>query len=206
MTTDRTSRLPVARGQLERYEQDLSTIRQRLAQYESRFGPLEHAGTSSNHHHDHAQSSPVGDPYYYNPPLDTARDQDTVSPLAVKPTPAFPAPSILRTDRVYHGPIHGTKVDVLGEQIDTGNYSNPEVESYDSKIMNRINASRTSVLNTIGGKQRIDDPHFLPKEAALRFVEIFFDTVWPFGPVVHKPSFRAMVQSPVCAGGLADSV
>ena len=204
MTTDRTSRLPVARGQLERYEQDLNMTKQRLAQYESRFGPLEHAGL--HQHHGHTQNSPTGNPGHCHFPHAMDLNQDTVSPVAVRPKPTFPASSALGAGRVYHGPIRGNMVTVLGERVDIWNYSNPEVDSYDSKILNRFNASRTSVLNTMGGKQRIDDPHFLTKEAALRLTEIFFDTAWPFGPVVHKPSFRTMVLSPMSTGGFADNL
>ena len=191
MTTDRTSRLPVARGQLGRYEQEMNMLKQRLAQYESRYGTLEHSGLHQQQ--GHVQNSPTNNPYYYLPPLGASMNQDTASPVLVKPAPTLPAPSALGPDRVYYGPVHGTMVDVMGSRIDIAEYPNPEVDSYNSKIMNRFNGSRTSVLNTMGGKQKIEDPHFLPMEEALHRTEIFFDNIWPFGPVVHKSTLRTMV-------------
>lgn len=168
-TTDRVTGQARERGQTDRAEGELSYLRDQLHAYQSRYGPLG-----------------AGDP---PPPRQTSDIQNAQIPSARYV--GWPAPDHI--EPLCKGPINATKVDIMDGVID--------VADFDCDIMREpprgqcvFNASRTSIVSTVFGYQRIDDPKLPPKQEAVSLVESFLVVMSQYYPVVHRPTFRDLVN------------
>ena len=189
LTTDRVTQRASERGQPERLEQELEVVREQLALYRSRYGDLDMSASSHNGVSGNETIKSAGRPGSYH----------WTHVKHEEPSPRFdqrhlPKPSHVDSDFVYEGPVSGTIVDIIGAKVDIAGYENAEMEVYDKDHQGVFNASRTSVLNTIHGAQRISDPQLPSKEETVQTVKFFFLHIWHYTPVVHQSSFLKTVS------------
>ena len=191
LTTDRVTQRASERGQPERLEQELLVAREKLALYRSRYGDLDTSTTMS-----HPSTSENG----MVPHIGASNEYHSTRFKHEEPSPNFDErrnllrPSHADIHCVYEGPVSGTMVDIIGAKIDIAGYKNEDMEDYDERILERYNASRTSVLNTIHGAQKLLDPRLPSKQDAVQNVKFFFLHIWHYAPVLHQPSFLKTVS------------
>jgi hypothetical protein len=104
----------------------------------------------------------------------------------------WPAPD--HSEPLHSGPVKGTVVDIMDGTIDIADWECDMMKDYPGETMNKFNLSRTSIINTIYGYQRVGDPKLPPKEEALRDSNHFLVIMSQYVPVVHRPSFMALVN------------
>ncbi|KPI42308.1 uncharacterized protein AB675_9518 [Cyphellophora attinorum] len=163
LSTDRVTGQSRRRGD----EGEMRRLREELDQYRARYGPL------------NAHASPRKYTVDVPPRPQGARQNDT------KRSP--------RTGPLRKGPMNMTVVDLAdGETIDVADF---DCESMREPAPDEIlfNASGTSIKNTIIGFQEIGRFALPSKEAALENTNFIMEIMVQYFPVVHRPSFQALV-------------
>ncbi|KAK5387908.1 hypothetical protein LTS13_000844 [Exophiala xenobiotica] len=178
-TTDRVTKQARERGETDRAENELLFLREQLTAYQLRYGPLQHLETNG-------------------PVLGTPKES-TVTPVRYPTTSipdahyvGWPAPE--NSEPLCSGPVKGTVVDIMDGQIDVADWECEMMNDYPQDRMNKFNVSRTSVINTVSGYQRVEDPKPPPKEEALRDSHHFLVIMSQYVPIVHRSSFMDLVH------------
>ncbi|KAJ9645558.1 hypothetical protein H2204_001139 [Knufia peltigerae] len=177
-TTDRVTKQPRERGQTDRAENELLFLRDQLAAYQSRYGPLRRLDHNGGF-------------------LATPAPKEQIRGISSSSVPdahyvGWPAPD--NCEPMHSGPVHGTVVDVMDGQIDIADWECEMMNDYPKDTMNRFNLSRTSIINTVSGHQWVEDPRSPPKEQALRDANHFLLIMAQYVPVVHHSSFVDLVH------------
>lgn len=160
-TTDRVTGQARERGEADRAENELLYLREQLAGYQHRYGPLQRLDTND----------PVpATPREQLPPAVPAASPIT-SAYSVPSVPdsryvGWPAPD--NSEPLRSGPVQGTVVDLSGDTIDIADWPCEMMEDYDKNLMNKFNLSWTSITNTICRFQRVEDLKLPSKEEGLR--------------------------------------
>lgn len=175
-TTDRVTGQARERGETNRAENELLFLREQLAAYQHRYGPLQPVDAKDAVS---ATPTPVTAPYsrVFVP------DAHYVG---------WPAPD--HSEPLRSGPVKGTVVDIMDGTIDIAAWDCEMMRDYPPTTRNRFNLSRTSITNTIAGYQRVEDPKFPPREEALRDANHFLVIMSQYVPIVHRPSFMELVH------------
>ncbi|ETI27176.1 hypothetical protein G647_09859 [Cladophialophora carrionii CBS 160.54] len=182
-TTDRVTGHARERGESDRTENELSFLRDQLAAYQQRYGPIQPGEPSGV---GHATTSSVSIP---QPTLYSASSAASVPDAKYV---GWPAPD--HSEPLHSGPVKGTVVDIMDGTIDIADWECDMMREYPGEMVNKFNLSKTSIVNTIYGYQRVDDPKLPPKEEALRDSNHFLVIMSQYVPVVHRPSFMDLVN------------
>ncbi|KIX93253.1 uncharacterized protein Z520_11109 [Fonsecaea multimorphosa CBS 102226] len=182
-TTDRVTGQARERGESHRAENELLFLREQLAGYQRRYGSLQRSDSSGN--------IPTATPR-------SSISQSTtysVSPTSSRPDAKYVGwPSPGHCDPLCCGPVNGTLVDIMDGVVDIADWECEMMEDYPTELMGKFNLSRTSIVNTICGYQRVEDPKLPPKEEALRDANHFLVIMSQYVPIVHRPSFMDLVN------------
>lgn len=170
-TTDRVSGLPRERGQVDRAANEIVYLQNQVLAYQTKYGPLQ------------------------------AEDLQRLPPRLPPESSSLPVPSSQyvgwpateSTETLHTGPVTGTKVDILDGIIDVCDFSSDLMEPPARGQLDVFNLSRTSIINTIFGFQRIMEPKLPSKEEALRDVEFFLVIMSQYVPIVHRASMKEQV-------------
>ncbi|KIW88362.1 uncharacterized protein Z519_10931 [Cladophialophora bantiana CBS 173.52] len=182
-TTDRVTGQARERGESHRAENELMFLREQLAAYQRRYGSLQ-------------RTEPNG----IAPPATSTSSMSQFTSYSASPTPSRPDakyigwPSPDYCEPLYSGPVKGTVVDILDGNIDIADWECEMMNDYPNEIKDKFNLSRTSIVNTIYGYQRVGDPKLPPKEEALRDANHFLVIMSQYVPIVHRPSFMELVN------------
>lgn len=190
VTTDRISGRPSERGHVERLEGEIHALRQQLSAYMSRYGPME--GVDFQAIRPSSETSPTY-PSSNGCGSDTTHGPDIR--LMADFLDAGQANSGLNGP--HPGPIRGTKVDVMGEEVDIADFDCPEMDEAKPGMREsqyQFNNSRLSFLNTIMGHSRPPTPPLPDKEQAITFAKYYNQAVGPYAPILHTPSFMKLVS------------
>jgi hypothetical protein len=167
-TTDRVTGHARERGQTDRVEGEIAYLREQLHAYQTHYGRVPSEGAPSrrsSHQTDHHLPSP--------------RYVGWLAPDHVQP--------------LCRGPVNGTMIDTMGRIIDVCDFvCDPMDEPPPGQQV--FNASRTSIVHTIFGFQRIDTPQLPTKQEAMSMVDGFLMIMTQYYPVVHRPSFKALAE------------
>lgn len=178
-TTDRVTGQARERGESDRADNELLFLREQLAAYQHRYGSLQRAEATG--------SRPVI-PQESAPPAISCAASTVPDARYV----GWPAPD--HSEPLRSGPVTGTVVDILDGVIDVADWDCEMMRDYPKDIKNKFNLSRTSILNTISGYQRVEDPRFPSKDEAVRDANHFLVIVSQYIPIVHRPSFMDLVN------------
>ncbi|KAL2432690.1 hypothetical protein ABEF95_014545 [Exophiala dermatitidis] len=179
-TTDRVTGHARERGESDRAENELLFLREQLAAYQHRYGPLQRY-----------------DPKELPVPATPKESAPVVVPYPTASVPdsryvGWPAPD--NSESLRSGPVKGTLVDIMDGTIDIAAWDCEMMRDYHPDMRNRFNLSRTSIYNTIAGYQRVEDPKLPPREEALRDANHFLVIMSQYVPIVHRPSFLELVH------------
>ncbi|KAK4935479.1 hypothetical protein LTR10_023466 [Elasticomyces elasticus] len=178
-TTDRVTGHARERGETDRAENELQYLKEQLAAYQIRYGPLQHFDTNGT------VPPKVKDPMAV--PLGFPAASIPEARYVGWPAPENSAP-------LCSGPVKGTVVDILDGTIDIADWDSEMMQDYPKDTVNRFNLSRTSIINTITGFQQVEDPKAPPREEALRDANHFLIIMSQYVPVVHRPTFMEVVH------------
>jgi hypothetical protein len=172
-TTDRVTGKAFERGQSDRIEGELQNLRRQVEVYQRKYGLLDE--------------------------IDLPPDDATISASPSTHTPRqYTRPPLIFDgvdgDELHSGPVNGTNVDIFDGDVDIAGFQCPELEEYDEDVVPRFNHSKTSIVNTMYGVQRVDDPKLPSKEQALKYVNHYLVFMWPYVPIVHRTSFIQLVN------------
>ena len=96
--------------------------------------------------------------------------------------------------------IHGTSLTVLGMEIDLADYTSPDIDEPDPFAPSGesvYNKSYYSFVQTAYKAHPKPPKVPLPdREQAFLYSEWYFRTVHPYLPMIHKPTFMALVSNP----------
>lgn len=163
-TTDRVTGRPRERGQSDRAENEALFLRDQVLAYQTKYGPLQ--------------------PEDMRPPPPEPQTARVVSSTYV----GWPSPDA--NEPLYKGPVNGSTVDIMDGIVDVCDFPSEMMELPGRGQLDIFNLSRTSIINTIFGFQRINDPKLPPKEDALREVDQFLAIMSQYVPILHQPSMR----------------
>ena len=171
-TTDRVTGQARERGQSDRTENELMYLQNQLSMYRQRYGPLGQ------------ESRPA--PSYPATELATSSVHLPSSRYV-----GWPAPH--DTEAIESGPVCGTTVDILDGVIDVTNFVCEQMRTPEPNE-HIFNASRPSIVSTIFQFQSVPEPQFPSKEEALQSADHFLIIMSQYVPIVHRPSFKALVR------------
>ena len=187
-TTDRVSGLPRERGQSERVDGELTQIRDQLAEYQRRYGPLS------------AHRNPSISPQV--PASSLLPHQLSHMQIQAQSQPDLPSPRYVgwagrgQQDSIHRGPVEGTRANILDwGTIDSSNFDCETMREPMNDNIEVYNFSTTSVLKSIYQRQkiRIDDLHLPTRAEALEMASTFLSVMWAYYPVVHKVAFPDLI-------------
>ena len=167
----------------DRTENEILFMREQLAAYQHRYGSLQ-------------RSEPNGVVPVPKPRSSVPQSR----PYSTSPAPPIPDAKYVGWPAPYHseplrsGPVKGTVVDIMDGSIDVAEWECEMMRDYPKEITNKFNLSRTSILNTIYGYQRVEDPKLPPKEEAVRDANHFLVIMSQYVPIVHRPSFMNLIN------------
>ena len=170
-TTDRVTGHARERGQSDRAENELLYLRDQLLVYQTKYGAL--------------QPEDV-------PPMAACLPPD--QPSAPIPSARYTGWRPEEAEALHKGPVTGTKVDILDGEIDVCDFSCDLMDPPARGELDVFNLHRTSIINTIFGFQRINDPKLPPKDDALREVTSFLTVMAAYVPILHKQSMIEQVR------------
>lgn len=116
------------------------------------------------------------------------------------------------TDNAPLSSIKGTRLSILGTTIDVTSFEAPDMDN-DLPPGSRdrdglFNKSMRAFLRSVMGRNPpVEDVELPSRHDAFRYSEWFFIAIFPFVPVLHKPSYMALVslipasrlsQAPTC--------
>ncbi len=93
--------------------------------------------------------------------------------------------------------MKGTKLSILGKTLDITAFNAPDMDNDATPAPNGglYNKSLRAFLRSTTGNNPTPEEIELPsKTDAVRYSEWYFLMIWPFVPVLHKPSFMALVS------------
>lgn len=94
--------------------------------------------------------------------------------------------------------IRGTSMSVLGMEIDLADYMSPDVDEPDPSIASNqpiYNKSyRAFVQTAFGTSPKLRQVELPPRSEGMTYADVYFRAVSPYVPIVHKPSFMAIVS------------
>ncbi|OAP64138.1 hypothetical protein AYL99_00110 [Fonsecaea erecta] len=182
-TTDRVTGQARERGESNRAENELLYLREQVAAYQRRYGSLQRSESASNVPTATPRSSISQSTAYSASPTSSRLDAKYVG---------WPSPG--HCDGFCSGPVNGTVVDIMDGVVDIAGWECEMMEDYPSDVTGKFNLSRTSIVNTICGYQRVEDPKLPSKEDALRDANHFLVIMSQYVPIVHRPSFMELVN------------
>lgn len=106
----------------------------------------------------------------------------------------------LSTGNSFLSSIHGTAMNVLGIEIDLADYMSPDLDEPDSEksgtrpVYNK--SYRAFVQTAFGTSPKLSKVELPPRSEGLNYAELYFRVTNCYLPILHKPSFLAMVSSP----------
>ena len=150
------------------------TLRRQLATYQQKYGPLEDelVNTSNGYH-----SSPIVSNSTY------LKQDDGV------------ASSARAAEGPYEGPIHGTVVDVMDDEIDIANFRCLDMEDPTPSDKPIFNSSGSSFVRTVCGMQRPNKPVLPNKDDALKTIDQYLSTVNTYVPLLHGPTISQLART-----------
>lgn len=177
VTTDRITGRAAERGQADRLEVELMTLRRRLAVYENKYGPLEDVEVGAS---DTYQDLPatVGYGNQYSRGFDQSN---------------YPGLTCGNGD-LHYGPINGTVVDILDGEVDVVAFECPAMAEFEYGSGLLFNHSTKSYVHTVTGTQRPEKPALPSKNEALKSFEAFLGAVNIYVPILHGPSALELVR------------
>ena len=171
-TTDRVSGQPRERGQVDRTENEIMFLRDQVLAYQTKHGPLQ------------------AEDLQHLPPRPPPEQAGAIPSSQYV---GWPAPD--NTESIHTGPVSGTEVDIIDGTLDVCDFPCELMEPPPRGQLEVFNLSRTSIINTIFGFQRILEPKLPSKEEALRDVDHFLVIMSQYVPIVHRPSMKEVVSS-----------
>lgn len=94
--------------------------------------------------------------------------------------------------------IRGTSMSVLGMEIDLADYMSPDVDEPDPSVAGSqpiYNKSyRAFVQTAFGTSPKLRQVELPPRSEGMTYADVYFRAVSPYVPIVHKPSFMAIVS------------
>ncbi|RMZ88997.1 hypothetical protein DV736_g3774, partial [Chaetothyriales sp. CBS 134916] len=96
-------------------------------------------------------------------------------------------------DPVEQGPVHGTHVNILDAVIDVADFECEQMRDPRPDEPNLLNASRPSIIRSIFHFRPVAPPDFPPLQEALQSVDLFLIVLSQYVPIVHRPSFKALI-------------
>ena len=172
VTTDRITGRATERGQADRLENEIMTLRRQLAAYVNKYGHLDEAeyqdlpaGSGSGTQHSRA--------------FDQANNC---------------LPSTRGKDGPEQGPINGTMVDVLDGEVDVAAFECLVMAEFSYGSGPLFNHSTRSYIQTVTSTQKPEKPALPPKEDALRDINTFLRIVNTYVPILHGPSTMELVS------------
>ena len=183
-TTDRVTGQARERGDTDRAENELQFLKEQLAAYQHRYGPLQR----------HTEPNGVAPTTNTNGSISQPTPYPVSSVSSVPDTKYIGWPAQKHSEPLHTGPVKGTIVNIMDGTIDIADWECDMMRDYPPDLVNKFNLSRTSILNTIHGYQRVDDPKFPPKEEALRDANHFLVIMSQYIPIVHRPTFMELVN------------
>jgi hypothetical protein len=163
-TTDRVTGRPRERGQSDRAENEALFLRDQVLAYQTKYGPLQ--------------------PEDMRPPPPEPQNARVVSSTYT----GWPPPDA--TEPLFKGPVNGSTVDIMDGLVDVCDFPSEMMDSPGRGQLDIYNLSRTSIINTIFGFQRVTDPRMPTKEDALREVDQFLVVMSQYVPILHRPTMR----------------
>jgi hypothetical protein len=138
----------------------------------------------------------------YFPTTEYPADQSTgagqysrMSMLESRPTEGYLG---VLTDSNTLSSIKGTKLSILGTTIDVASFDAPDMDEPapgTSPGAPLYNKSLVSFLqSTLGVNPKLEHVDLPSRQDAFSYSEWYFLMVWPFMPVLHKPSFLKLVS------------
>lgn len=95
--------------------------------------------------------------------------------------------------------IRGTSLNVLGMEIDLADNLSPDLEepvsSNDAAQMPPNKSYHAFIQTAIGAGPKPCNPGLPPRQEAFMYADWCFKTVLPYLPILHKPTFFALVRS-----------
>ena len=209
VTTDRITGRASERGQVERLEARIHALEGYVTTYTERFGPLENQDFAANNGYGGTLST-----NYLRYGLMSLL---CLSPHSIASDSAHPAShsdttqsqnmgllaAYTRSDSNYHrsgphhGPIKGSKIDIIGAEIDIGSLPSADMEEPSFSALDErpvYNKSYKSFLYTSTGRQKKPDKPPLPNlENCRKHIDDYFNFVGAYCTVVHRPTIEALV-------------
>lgn len=101
------------------------------------------------------------------------------------------------TDQSPLSSIKGTSLSILGSTIDIGSIDVPDMDEPPPSAQGSslYNKSVQAMLQSIMNRNQVPPVKLPPRQDAFNYAEWFFVMIHPFHPVLHKPSFMALVSS-----------
>lgn len=190
-TTDRVSGQSRERGQSDRADYELQSLRDQLAAYQRKYGPLQDVPLTPG-------SGVVASPDQRSFVQVKRSESDLAQRSYDLPSDQYVGwPELSERDQIYKGPVQGTQVDTIDWGIiDSGAFECELTREPMSDDTDLFNFSVSSVLKTIYQRQRInwEDLQLPSRDEALKQAEMFLDVMWAYYPVVHRQSFFAQVN------------
>lgn len=168
-TTDRVTGHARERGQTDRAEGELMYLREQLNAYQNRYGSLR-----------------TDEPLPRRP-----SSEQTGHHVPSSRYVGWPAPENI--EPLCKGPINGTKVDIMDGIIDVSDFD-CDVMREPSGGQQVFNASRSSIVSTVFGYQRVDDPRLPSKKDAVGLIDSFLVIMSQYFPVLHRPTFKDLIN------------
>jgi hypothetical protein len=100
------------------------------------------------------------------------------------------------TDHAPLSSITGTSLSILGSTIDIGSLDVPDMDEPSSSAQGSslYNKSVQAMMQSIMNRNQVVPVKLPPRHDAFNYAEWFFVMIHPFHPVLHKPSFMALVS------------
>lgn len=100
--------------------------------------------------------------------------------------------------------IKGTKLSILGSTIDLGSFEAPDVDEPPPGVQAKsplYNKSVQAFLQSITNVNPHLHVEYPPRVDAFTYAEWYFLMLYPFCPVLHKPTFMTLVSRDTCLVG-----
>ncbi|RDL32971.1 Uncharacterized protein BP5553_08410 [Venustampulla echinocandica] len=205
-TTDRITGRATSRGYVEGIEQQNRDLQQRVRELEQQL---------TNRYHD------TGPGFGYSqaastqaPAWGSAASTFTAQPASslakslsetdlLRPLPAFragfPGDNYLGVSEGLSNlsSIKGTSLSILGMEIDIADFESPDMDEPDPSIFHPqlYNKSYQALLQSaLNINPRLDKVELPAKDQAITYAEWFFRLINPYLPMLHKPSFMAILN------------